>query len=186
MKNTNILPELISNREENIKFLLTKEENVLEELHRDILKAKKMASAKNEISAVKILEEKISQLEEAQQVQEKKYCMPDEFSDWIQWLRSGKAKKINRKDSSSDAIREYKYCGRKARTNTEKELEATIINADKYIAKKVKLNDRTLSKHIDLIREQMQIAYKQRNKAAFALLCEKERQTITARLIKNK
>lgn len=47
------------------------------------------------------------------------------------------------------------------------------------------MDDKKLVKHLDLFRQQMQKAYEQNNETVFELLHEYERQTLTARLIKN-
>jgi len=65
------------------------------------------------------------------------------------------------------------------------QLEDAIQNADKYIKQMVKMDDKKLSKHLDLFRQQMQMAYDQGNHKAFELLQEYERQVIISRLIKN-
>jgi len=46
------------------------------------------------------------------------------------------------------------------------------------------MDDKTLSRNIDLFREQMERAYKQGNKEAYELLYEYELQTIVARMSK--
>ncbi len=67
------------------------------------------------------------------------------------------------------------------RNNTNIKLKDAIENAESYIEEMMLWEDKKLSKHIDLFREQMQMAYKHGNKAAFELLVEYERQTIVAR-----
>jgi hypothetical protein len=47
------------------------------------------------------------------------------------------------------------------------------------------MDDKKLSKHLDLFQEQMEIAYKANNHEAYNLLYEYERQTIEARVRKN-
>ena len=71
------------------------------------------------------------------------------------------------------------------KSNRETALEDAIKNAERYIEQMVSMDDKKLSKHLDLFRQQMEMAYKQNNKKAFELLYEYERQTIIARVIKN-
>jgi uncharacterized protein YaiL (DUF2058 family) len=59
--------------------------------------------------------------------------------------------------------------------------EDAIANAEAYIEQMKAMDDRKLAKHLDLFRQQMEIAYKTNNHAAFELLCEYERQVIEAR-----
>jgi hypothetical protein len=46
------------------------------------------------------------------------------------------------------------------------------------------MDDKTLSRNIDLFREQIELAYRQGNKEAYELLYEYEQQIIIARLSK--
>ena len=69
--------------------------------------------------------------------------------------------------------------------NKNIQLDDTIKNADKYIAQMIKMDDKKLSKHLDLFRQQMQMAYDQGNHAAYELLQEYERQVIISRVRKN-
>ena len=71
------------------------------------------------------------------------------------------------------------------KSNTTKALEEAIANAEKFIEQMQKMDDKKLSKHLDLIREQMQMAFKQKNETAYKLLYEYEMQVIQARLKKN-
>ncbi len=48
-----------------------------------------------------------------------------------------------------------------------------------------KMDDKKLSKYLDLFQQQMQMAYQQNNETAYRLLAEYERQAIIARLNKN-
>jgi predicted solute-binding protein len=65
------------------------------------------------------------------------------------------------------------------------QLDDAIQNADKYIKQMVTMDDKKLSKHLDLFRQQMQMAYDQGNHKAFELLQEYERQVIISRMKKN-
>ncbi len=71
------------------------------------------------------------------------------------------------------------------KSNRETALEDAIKNAERYIEQMVSMDDKKLSKHLDSFRQQMEMANKQNNKKAVELLCEYERQTIIARVIKN-
>jgi hypothetical protein len=64
---------------------------------------------------------------------------------------------------------------------TQIKYEDAIANAEAYIEQLKTMDDRKLAKHLDLFRQQMEIAYKTNNHAAFELLCEYERQVIEAR-----
>jgi hypothetical protein len=59
-----------------------------------------------------------------------------------------------------------------------------LLNAESYIEQMIAMDDKKLSKHIDLFHEQMELAYKQGNKDAYELLYEYEKQTIAARVSK--
>lgn len=81
-KKIDILQELISKKEENIKLLITwTNEDIKVMMHR-YLEAKQMAYEDNRIESFKILEEKISQLREAKEL---KFSLSDEASEWIHW-----------------------------------------------------------------------------------------------------
>jgi len=67
------------------------------------------------------------------------------------------------------------------RNNSNIKLKVALENAESYIEEMSTWDDKKLSKHIDLFREQMQMAYKHGNNATFELLVEYERQTIIAR-----
>jgi len=71
------------------------------------------------------------------------------------------------------------------KSNTDIKNADAIKNAESYIEQMKQMDDKKLSKHIDLYRMQMEIAYKQNNKAAFELLYEYEKQTIIARANKD-
>ncbi|MBM3436143.1 MAG: hypothetical protein FJY07_08035 [Bacteroidetes bacterium] len=64
-------------------------------------------------------------------------------------------------------------------------LEEALKNADVFIKQRMKMDDEKLSRHIDLFRQQMEMAYKQNNKDAYELLYEYEKQTIIARIKKD-
>ncbi len=70
------------------------------------------------------------------------------------------------------------------KSNTKIKLEDAIKNAEQYIEQMKKMDDKKLSKHLDLFQIQMEKAYKQKNEEAFELLSEYERQVIIARLSK--
>lgn len=70
------------------------------------------------------------------------------------------------------------------KTTANIKLEDAIRNAEKYIEQMEAMDDKRLSKHIDLFRQQMEKAYKEKKYAAFELLSEYERQTIIARIKK--
>jgi len=69
--------------------------------------------------------------------------------------------------------------------NKNIKLGDAIQNAERYIEQLKAMDDKQLSKHLDLFRQQMQIAYTQGNHKAFELLQEYERQVIIGRLSKN-
>ncbi len=71
------------------------------------------------------------------------------------------------------------------KSNTKIKLEDAIKNAEQYIEQMKTMDDKKLSKHLDLFQMQMEKAYQQKNKEAFELLSEYERQVIVARLSKN-
>lgn len=71
------------------------------------------------------------------------------------------------------------------KTLAEKKLEDAIANAEKYIEQMRKMDDRNLSKRIDLFQEQMLMAYKKGDHTTYSLLAEYERQTLAARMRKN-
>ena len=68
--------------------------------------------------------------------------------------------------------------------NTNVKLKEALDNAEIFIAQMKTMDDKKLSKHIDLFRQQMEMAYKQRNTAVYELLTEYEMQTIIARIEK--
>lgn len=63
-------------------------------------------------------------------------------------------------------------------------LDDALKNAELYIKQMEAMNDKKLAKHLDLFRQQMEMAYKQKNHNAYELLYEYERQVIMARLRK--
>jgi predicted solute-binding protein len=65
--------------------------------------------------------------------------------------------------------------------NTNTKLKEALDNAEAFIAQMKTMEDKKLSKHIDLYREQMEMAYRQGNSKAYELLYEYEKQTIIAR-----
>ncbi|MDZ4757894.1 MAG: hypothetical protein SGJ10_07135 [Bacteroidota bacterium] len=67
------------------------------------------------------------------------------------------------------------------KNNTEKKLDDALNNAEQYIEQLKAMDDKKLSKYLDLFQQQMEMAYKQKNHAAYELLCEYERQVIIAR-----
>ena len=71
------------------------------------------------------------------------------------------------------------------KSNTEIKLEETKEDAELFIGQMKLMPDAKLSKHIDLFRQQMEMAYRQGNKTAFELLSEYENQTIIARASKD-
>ena len=71
------------------------------------------------------------------------------------------------------------------KSNTTLKLEEAIVNAQKYIEQMELMDDKKLSKHLDLFHQQMQMAYEQNNEAAYKLLAEYEKQTLAARINKN-
>lgn len=69
---------------------------------------------------------------------------------------------------------------------TRLKLKEAKANAEKFIEQMKGMDDKKLSKHIELFRQQMEIAYKKGDTAAIELLTEYEWQTIVARVEKNK
>jgi hypothetical protein len=67
---------------------------------------------------------------------------------------------------------------------THLKLEEAIREAELFIAQMEKMDDKKLAKHLDLFRAQMESAYRQKNFAAYELLCEYEKQVIAARVNK--
>lgn len=74
---------------------------------------------------------------------------------------------------------------RKIKKITSPKLDEALQRAQEFIEQMEKMDDKKLSKHLDLFRQQMEMAYQQNNDAAFRLLVEYEFQTITARVNKN-
>ena len=71
------------------------------------------------------------------------------------------------------------------KNNTEIKLHEAIADARKIIQQLEQMDDKKLSKHLDLFREQMQKAYQQKNDMGYKLLYEYEQQTLIARITKN-
>lgn len=71
------------------------------------------------------------------------------------------------------------------KNTTSKKLEEAIANAERFIEEMQQMDDKKLSKHIDLFRQQMQMAYEQKNDEAYRLLYEYEEQAVMARVRKN-
>ena len=67
---------------------------------------------------------------------------------------------------------------------TNVKLNHAFQNSDAYIKQLTSMPDSKLSKHLDLFRQQMQMAYEQKNYQAYELLVEYERQVFMARLNK--
>ncbi len=67
------------------------------------------------------------------------------------------------------------------KSNTKIKLEDAIKNAARYIEEMQLMDDKQLSKNLDLFRQQMEMAYQQKNYDAYELLCEYETQIIIAR-----
>ena len=63
-------------------------------------------------------------------------------------------------------------------------LTEAITKADKFIKQMGQFDDKRLQKHLDLFREQMNMAYKKNDAEGVALLNEYERQVIEARVAK--
>lgn len=70
------------------------------------------------------------------------------------------------------------------KSTTQLKLDDALLNAESYIEQMKTMDDKKLSKHLDLFHEQMERAYKQGNKEAYELLYEYEMQTIVARVSK--
>lgn len=54
-------------------------------------------------------------------------------------------------------------------------------NAEAFVAQMKEMDDKKLSKHLDLFHQQMTMAWQQQNTTAYELLYEYEKQTIIAR-----
>jgi len=65
--------------------------------------------------------------------------------------------------------------------NTTIKLEDAVQNTETFIEQMKTMDDNKLSKHLDLFRQQMEKAYRQKNFAAYELLYQYERQVIVAR-----
>ncbi len=70
------------------------------------------------------------------------------------------------------------------KNSTNKKLEEAVKNGGEFIHQMEMMDDNKLSKHIDLFRQQMEKAFKEKKFAAYELLSEYERQTISARFNK--
>ena len=71
------------------------------------------------------------------------------------------------------------------KSNTKIKLEDALENKESYIEQMKAMDDRKLSKHLDLFRAQMEKAYKDKNETAFELLNEYENQVIITRANKD-
>ena len=71
------------------------------------------------------------------------------------------------------------------KSNTSIKLEDAIKNTARYIEEMQLMDDKQLSKNLDLFRQQIEIAYNQKNYEAYELLCEYETQVIIARVNKD-
>jgi hypothetical protein len=60
-------------------------------------------------------------------------------------------------------------------------LEEALTNRETYISQMCEWNDSKLEKHLDLFRQQLEMAYKQKDEDAIRLLTEYENQVIMAR-----
>ncbi len=70
------------------------------------------------------------------------------------------------------------------KSTTTAKLAEAIAHAETFITQMQQMDDKKLSKHLRLFQQQMQMAYEQKNHAAYQLLYEYEQQTIVARLKK--
>ncbi|MCC7232576.1 MAG: hypothetical protein IT242_06500 [Bacteroidia bacterium] len=61
------------------------------------------------------------------------------------------------------------------KNTTSQKIEEAISNAEKFIQQMESMDDRKLSKHIDLFRQQIEKAYREKKYSAFELLSEYER-----------
>ena len=68
--------------------------------------------------------------------------------------------------------------------HTHPEYKDTVHNSDKYIKTLSQLSFDRLGKNLDIIREQMEYAFKDKKYASYELLYEKEKQTMISRLLK--
>lgn len=68
------------------------------------------------------------------------------------------------------------------KSNTKIKFEDAIKNAARYIEQMQLMDDKQLPKNLDLFRQQMEMAYNQKNYEAYELLCEYETQVIKARV----
>ncbi len=67
---------------------------------------------------------------------------------------------------------------------TKIKLTEALTKAEDFIEQMEQFDDKRLQKHLDLFREQMNVAYKKNNADGVALLSEYERQVIEARVAK--
>ncbi len=67
---------------------------------------------------------------------------------------------------------------------TNPKLKEALQNADYFIEQLKAMDDKKLSKHIDLFRQQQQMALAQGKPEVYELLYEYERQTVIARVEK--
>lgn len=63
-------------------------------------------------------------------------------------------------------------------------LKQALKNRETFIAQMARWDDKQLQKHLNLFRQQMELAYRQQNHEAFALLQEYEEQVINAGITK--
>ncbi len=70
------------------------------------------------------------------------------------------------------------------KNTTDIKLDEAINNAEQFIKQLEKMDDKKLSKHLDIIRLQQQMAFEQNNHSAIELLYEYEKQIIKARVNK--
>jgi len=68
--------------------------------------------------------------------------------------------------------------------HTHFQFRDTVENAEKYIQQLSRFSLDKLSRNLDIIREQMQYAFENKNYASYELLYEWEKQAIIARLVK--
>lgn len=68
--------------------------------------------------------------------------------------------------------------------HTHLQYKSTVANADKNIQQLLQLSLEKLGRNLDVIREQMEMAFKKKKYASYELLYEWEQQVSTARLLK--
>ena len=87
-------------------------------------------------------------------------------------------KKIKTEETISEDEAEYR------KVHHHREYHKTVAESEKNIQQISKHSNEKLGRRLDIIREQIELAFKQKNYPAFELLLEWERQTIESRLIK--